>query len=261
MNKEETLFSKRLSDLAVRADQKNIVLFSDFLNLNELNIFHSCAKDLSFIKTQTFGGYEMAERQIIAFIPDALFYDMGNKSIFCSDWEYPVRVLRIEPSSRKYAEELSHRDYLGTILGLGIERSTIGDILCDKEGAYVFCLDKIADYILSELVRVKHTSVLIREVALDQIHYEPEYELIKGSVASVRLDTLLALAFSSSRSSLGSLIEAGSVFVNGKRITSNGYKVKEQDIISVRGHGRFRYRGILSQTRKGRVFVEIEKYV
>lgn len=251
MNKEDTLFSKRLSDLAVRADQKNIVLFSDFLNLNELNIFHSCAKDLSFIQTQTFGGYEMAERQIIAFIPDALFYD----------WQYPIRVLRIEPSSRKYAEELSHRDYLGTILGLGIERSTIGDILCDKEGAFVFCLDKIADYILSELVRIKHTSVVVREVALDEIHYEPEFELIKGSVASVRLDTLMALAFSSSRSSLSGLIEAGSVFVNGKLVTSNGYKIKEQDIISVRGHGRFRYRGILSQTRKGRVFVEIEKYV
>ena len=251
MNKEDTLFSKRLSDLAVRADQKNIVLFSDFLNLNELNIFHSCAKDLSFIQTRTFGGYEMAERQIIAFIPDALFYD----------WQYPIRVLRIEPSSKKYAEELTHRDYLGTILGLGIERSTIGDILCDEEGAFVFCLDKIADYILSELVRIKHTSVLVREVALDEIHYEPEFELIKGSVASVRLDTLLALAFSSSRSSLGGLIETGSVFVNGKLVTSNGYKVKEQDIISVRGHGRFRYRGILSQTRKGRVFVEIEKYV
>ncbi|MGN0355452.1 MAG: RNA-binding protein [Muricoprocola sp.] len=254
MNKEETLFSKRLSDLAVRADRKNIVLYSDFLNLNELNIFHSCAKDLSFIKTRTFGGYEMAERQIIAFIPDALFCEPGND-------DYPIRVLRIEPSSKKYAEELTHRDYLGTILGLGIERSTIGDILCDKKGAFVFCLDKIADYILSELVRIKHTSVLVHEVALEEIHYEPEFELIKGSVASVRLDTLLALAFSSSRSSLGGLIEGGSVFVNGKLITSNGYKVKEQDIISVRGHGRFRYRGIVSQTRKGRVLVEVEKYV
>ena len=86
-------------------------------------------------------------------------------------------------------------------------------------------------------------------------------ESIKGSVASIRLDSLIALACKGSRSSLASMIEEGKVFVNGKLITSNGYTPKEQDLISVRGIGKFRYCGILSQTKKGRYYIEIQKFI
>ena len=86
-------------------------------------------------------------------------------------------------------------------------------------------------------------------------------EQIKGTVASIRLDTLLALAWNASRSSLVKRIEEGQVFVNGKCVTSNGCHVKENDLISARGLGRFQYKGILSQTKKGRFLVEIEKYI
>ena len=90
--------------------------------------------------------------------------------------------------------------------------------------------------------------------------WEPKYEEIKETVASVRLDSLLSLAFSSSRSKLTALIEAGRVYVNGKLITSNGYHVKDNDIISVRQMGRFQYEGVLSETKKGRYYVTIDVY-
>lgn len=89
----------------------------------------------------------------------------------------------------------------------------------------------------------------------------PKLKEINGTVSSLRLDSLLALAFSSSRSKLVAFIEGGKVFVNGKLITSNGYQIKENDIISVRGLGRFCYRETLSQTKKGRYYVTIELYI
>lgn len=94
-----------------------------------------------------------------------------------------------------------------------------------------------------------------------EFHYVPKVEEIKGSISSVRLDSLLALAFHSSRSKLVAFIEGGKVFVNGKLITSNGYQIKENDIISVRGLGRFRYTETISQTKKGRYYVTIELYI
>lgn len=99
------------------------------------------------------------------------------------------------------------------------------------------------------------------QVPLEKIEYEPKYELLQGSVASVRLDSLLALAFGASRSSLVGLIEGGKVFVNGRLVTSNGCKLKENDVISARGLGRFRYLGVRSSTRKGRLIAEIQKYI
>lgn len=259
MNKEEELFQKRMLDLANQADMRNMITYSDFMNLNELNIFHSCAKELSFVKRQLFGGYEFAERQIAAFVPDALSYIYETEEEIQNT--FPIVCIKIVPLHEKYAEALTHRDYLGAILNLGIDRSTIGDILVDGTTAYVFCLEQMADYLCKELTRVRHTTVNCIPMELQKMDYQPKYELIKGSVASVRLDTLLSLAFGSSRSKLTELIEAGKVFVNGKLVTSNGYKIKEQDIISARGLGRFRYIGNATSTRKGRLFVEIEKYV
>ena len=91
--------------------------------------------------------------------------------------------------------------------------------------------------------------------------YSPDFEEIRGTVASVRLDSLLPLAFSSSRTRLSGLIEGAKVFVNGRLVTSNGYQVQEGDIISVRGMGKFRYDGAGQRTRKNRIYVVIHKYV
>lgn len=257
MNREEELFQKRLLDLARKADTRNFVTFTEFLNLNELNIYHQTAKELSFVQCRTFGGYESAERQIIAFIPDALSYPddaFGEES-------FPIACLKICPLNEKFADKLTHRDFLGAVLNLGIDRSVIGDILTDGGTAWMFCLDRMADFLCGELAQVKHTRVSCSLMQPGKIDFEPKYELVRGSVASVRLDSLLALAFHASRSSLTGMIEGGKIFVNGKLITSNGYKIKERDLVSARGLGRFRYLGAVSGTRKGRLIAEIEKYI
>lgn len=91
-------------------------------------------------------------------------------------------------------------------------------------------------------------------------HYEPRYTLVTGTVSSVRLDSILAVAFHSSRSSLSGLIEGGKVFVNGKEVLSNSFSLKERDVVSVRGLGKFLYEGTSYQTKKGRYSVKILLY-
>lgn len=258
MDKNEEIFQKHLLDLANAASRKGIVMFSDFMNLNELNIFHNTVQKFPYIRWNTFGGYEAAERQIAAFLPDALSYEENFASY---DWEYPVSCLEIRPLHEKFADALSHRDYLGAVLNLGIERPKVGDILVEETRAYLFCKENMADFIAEGLTRIRHTSVMCREIPLREFSYQPKTETLRGTVASVRLDSVLAVAFGSSRSSLVKLIEGGKVFVNGKMVTSNGYTLKENDVISARGLGKFRYLGMAAQTKKGRSYVEIEKYV
>ena len=251
MTREEQQLEKHFRDLARTAYQRGIAVFSDFLNLNELNIFQSLRGEFSYLETETFGGYELAERQIAVFRPEA--------PVFYAD--YPVKCLKITPLNAKFAEELNHRDYLGAVLNLGIDRACLGDILMEEDAAYLFCLERMADFIRDNLTRIRHTSVYVEQVEAENFHYEPKYKEVSGTVASVRLDKLLALAFNASRSSLTGLIEGGKVFVNGKLVTSNGYEPKEGDLISVRGMGRFRFRGTGGQSKKGREYVILWRYI
>lgn len=251
MNREEELLAKRIQDLAGLADRANRVTFTDFLNLNEQNILHQTLQKFSWIKGETFGGYEGAERQIAAFVPDAFSYPPS----------YPIACVRIAPLNLKFAEQLSHRDILGALMHLGIERSKMGDIALCREEFYLFCHQDMAELICGELTRIRHTSVKCEVCSLADFHYQPQLQSIRGSVASVRLDSVMAVAFQASRSSLLSLISDGCVFVNGRLVTSNGYTLKEGDIISARGQGKFRFDGAVGQTKKGRCMVEIQKYV
>ena len=251
MQKEELMLQKRLIELSRLSYQRGIVTFSDFLNLNELNILHTIPKHELDSAYVTFGGYDHSERQMVAFLPDAL----------CYEYEYPISVIKISPLQKKFSDSLSHRDYLGAILNLGIERCKMGDILVEEHSAILFIHQSLENFITEELTRIKHTSVMATIEDMQSFHYEPKTKEIKGSVSSLRLDSLLALAFSSSRSKLVAFIEGGKVYVNGKLITSNGYQVKENDIVSVRGLGRFRYLETMSQTKKGRYYVTLELFV
>ena len=251
MNKEEQMLQKRLIELSELSYRRDIVTFSDFLNLNELNILHTTSRDMLSSRYETFGGYEPAERQMAAFLPDALYYE----------YRYPISVIRITPTNRKFAEDLTHRDFLGGILHLGIERSCLGDLLVDDSACHVFVTEAMADFICENLTRIRHTVVRAGKIDGASFSYTPKLETVRGTVASVRLDSVLSVAFPMSRSRLTGLIEGGKVFVNGKLITSNGYRLKEGDIISVRGMGKLAYQGVLSETKKGRQFVQVGKYI
>ena len=119
----------------------------------------------------------------------------------------------------------------------------------------------MVDFIIENLCRIRHTNVLAEVVKKPEELPALEFQTTTGSVASLRLDSILALAFHASRSSLVQNIESGNVFVNGKMITSNGYQLKEGDIISLRGKGKFQFMESGGQSKKGRLFVKINRYI
>lgn len=258
MEKDEILIRKRFIELSEHAYQRGTASYTDFLNLNELNILHTTPKEMFAVSYRTFGGYALLERQMAAFLPDAFCLYREEEEILAS---YPIEAVKIVPLNEKFAEEMSHRDYLGALLNLGIDRSKLGDILVRDKEAVVFVHKYLTEFLTKELTRVRHTMVQTKKTDIRDFHYEPKIEEIKGTVASVRIDALLSLAYGTSRSKLIPLIEGGRVYVNGKMITGNGYHLKEEDIVSIRGMGRFQYKGILSETKKGRCFVSLYKYI
>lgn len=242
---------KRLIELANIAYNRNIPVYTDFLNLNEQNVYYNISKNLMPpIGAKPMGGYNLAERKIIAFYP----YEMEEYL------EYPYTVISIRPLNSRFAEELTHRDFLGAIMNLGIERSKIGDIIVKKDICYVLCIKSIAAYIMDNLARIRNTSIITSLDDVEEIDYEPVCEEIKGTVAALRLDCILALAYNSSRSKLTSYITEGKVFVNGKLITSNAYNLKDGDIISVRGLGKFKYMEEITKTKKNKLLITINRY-
>ncbi len=264
MQKDEELLKKRLQELSSQAYYRGIVTYSDFMNLNELNILHSIPYSDLYTRFETFGGYELSERQMAAFIPDALYCEIN----------YLLIPVKIAPLNKKFTEELTHRDFLGAILNLGINRNKIGDILVgthapkgesvgslQEQEAILFLQESLLDFLQKELTRVKHTQVSVEIADFSPENYHPAFEEITGTVASIRLDSLLALAFPVSRSKMTSVIEAARVFVNGKLITNNGYQVREGDIISVRKMGKFRYIKTLTKTKKNRYMILLHKYI
>lgn len=256
MKEQDLLFEKRLQELARTSYYRGIITYTDFLDLNELHIVHSFQgknHDGSIVFS---GGYEGAERQIAAFLPDALSYNETADDTL----DYPIDCLKISPVSRKFSEKLTHRDFLGALIHMGIDRSKLGDLVLKDLDCFLFCHSHMTEYILRNLDKVKHTPVKLEQIFDPEEMPQPEFKEIQGTVASVRLDSMIALAFSSSRSSMLGLIEGGKVFVNGRLTLSNGYPLKPQDIVTVRGYGKFRYEGMKATTKKGRCAVIINRY-
>ena len=250
MTRDESMLYKRLLDLSDQAFRKGIPTFSDFLNLNEQNIFHSCIPELS-TGFRAWGGYEYAERQMIAFLPEALLFD----------WAYPIALCRIEPLNHRFADPLSHRDVLGALMSLGIERSKIGDILVKDNRIYVFCQEKISGFLLDALTRIRHTTVRASLAELADPDIRPKLQQEETTVTSNRLDALLASMCHLSRGQAVELIQKGLVFINGRQMTSSSAGVKPEEIISVRGTGRFRFEAELGETKKGRLRIRYSRYV
>ncbi len=255
MKDEERLVCNRLLDMANNCYYRNIPVTTDFLDLNSQTLFHSIMDKLPDVRWIMTGGYELAERKIIIFFPTYMDEISDN---YIDDF---FTVIRIMPTSKNFSEKLNHRDYLGAILNLGITRAKIGDILVGEKCTYFFCSNTIANYIIENLSLIKHTSVFCEITPHIDFNYEPAYEQVQGSIASLRLDSVIALGFNSSRNHLISYIQEGKIAVNGRIITSNAYNIKPGDIISVRGLGKIRFINELTTSKKGRLIVLIHKYI
>lgn len=248
MNNETEILKKRFLELS----EKPYYTFTDFLGLAEQSAFAEILPKLRGVKYTAFGGAVGAERIMIRF---------GSEEDFGYDEVFPIACVKVEPLSQKFADKLCHRDFLGALLNLGIERSTLGDIAIIDNVGYIFAKEDIAKFITEELTRVKRTDV--RAMVTDKL---PEGDLyktdrVKIQISSERIDAIIAKVYSISRDESLSLFKKHLVYVGGKLQENNSYNLKPGEKCSVRGYGRFIYLGYEGLTRKGRLCAEADVYV
>jgi len=248
MASENEVVIRHLLDLCRKSEKTCSWQYSGFLSLAEQDDFLG-SREAARLSFRLDGGYENAERRILAAGDED---EMGPP-------ELPVSVVLVRPKSEKYAEMLSHRDYLGAILGLGIERSLIGDILVREKRAWVFCLAPAVKILLPSLDQVRRTAVIAEMAAADVPELQPRYTPVRLNIASERLDAVTAAFAGISRGQADRLFAAGKVFVNGRMTEDRSRILKAGDILSVRGTGKAVYDGIEYETKKGRYMVRIRK--
>lgn len=250
-DKELQLLQKRLLELAERSYNNNIYTFTPFLGLSEQQAFYEVQRDVAYAGYGMEGGSPLCERRMIRFgSPETLGYEEA----------YPIQCLKIEPMTPKFAEHLTHRDFLGAIMNLGIERSTVGDIFVEDKEAIVFCQDSIADYLTDNLEQVRRTRVKCAVNEVTEQLRSPVTEQVLLSVSSVRIDTVISKLYNIARSQSMELFRAGRVYVNGRMTENNSYTLKNGDTVTARGFGRFIYTGEQGETRKGKVRISVDVY-
>ena len=240
---------KRFEELAARADGRGRYTYTQFLTLAEQDVLQKLSRQLA-APFCSMGGYDTAERVLACF---------GREEELGYPPSCPVVCVRIAPASKKFAGDLGHRDFLGSLMGLGIERRLLGDIQLVDGEAFLFCLEEIAPYICDNLISVGRTTVHCEVCDPPQKLSEPP-EPTELVVASERLDALIAAVWRLSRSDAQELLEKGMVFIDGRLVESPSHNLKEGDLISVRHQGRFRYEGTLRETKKGRLRVSVRIY-
>lgn len=249
MGNEKDLLQKRFIDLSRQANRKGIVIYSDFLNLSEQNVLFAIKSKLE-TSYEFFGGHGFAERKIAAFVPADIGYE----------WDYPLSCLKIQPAYPKFADTLTHRDVLGAVMNLGLERAKIGDILCQENDYYLFCKENMAVYLMESLQKIKHTLVTITTVDSPQNSIQPKFIEKSGIISSNRLDSIVACLIGCSRNEAVKLIQSGKVYANGMEVLHNTYQCKEGDVLSVRSHGKYIFDSFDGETKKGRQKIKYRIY-
>ncbi len=251
MDKETVLLKKHLLDLANQSYQNNMFTFTGFLSLHEQQLIEEIRRETGSIRVTLYGGNDGCERVMARF---------GNPEELGYEEEFPICCIKIEPLIEKFADALTHRDFLGAIMNLGIERSTIGDIFVQGKSAFVYCYTKMAEYFLEELDKVKHTNVkcrIVTDVADLPVSEPTPQEVL---VSSVRVDGVIAKVYNISRTGSLELFRTGRVFVNGKLMENNSYMLKDGDSVTTRGFGKFTYVKEVHVTKKDKLRILIEKY-
>lgn len=241
---------KRIMELANRSFQTGMYTFTDFLGLAQQSELWELEKEISFAGVKLYGGYEQADRVIARFGREE---DMGY------DLAFPIVCIHISPLMKKFSDDLSHRDFLGALMNLGIERSTIGDIKVSEKEAYIFCLDNMAQYISDNLFKVKHTSVkctVLADAESISSHFideQPKEKIVV--VSSLRADGMISKVYNLSRNESLELFQSQKVFINGKLSENNSQQVKNGDVINARGYGKFKIGSEPKETRKGKISI------
>jgi len=240
-----------MGDLAYRADKKGSPVCSDFLTERQCEMLERLEESFP-VSVFYFGGYEGAQRKVAVFCPS--FLVQKDEDVEKLGLASNIQVLQIRLIGRRFAKrELTHRDYLGALLGSGIERDKIGDIVLDEEGAWAWIKQEVADYVAHLTTSVAYVRCEVtRTDKMPETWQAPVKESVV-SVSSMRLDSIVGRGFNLSRGDASYLIRTGKVFVNGEPIQEPDQRVRLGDSITLRGKGKFKIAEEKGISRSGRL--------
>ena len=248
---EDKLLLAKVWDKINAGIRRNIPGNTCFLSPRELEMTRYLFGDLEGL--YSFGGYEGAERQMLCYLPDY----MDESSLYEDD--SPLVCLR---AAFYEGDSLSHRDFLGALMGAGIARETVGDICVGQDSCDFFVTAEIAPYILQSFTSAGRAKLSLTQIPLNQVIVpEPEVKEIKDTLASLRLDSAISSGFRIGRSLAAQYVTQGKAAINGLPCEKPDKTVAEGDKISVRGLGKMLLRSVNGQTKKGRISVVIDRYV
>ncbi len=264
--KEDNFFLGQIEDKISKCQNKYIMTATGFLDSHQQSLARMYCKknfiqvyeaetekqeylDFPSCRTVFYGGYEDAERVIMINLPDYATIEQDN----------PLTVIRaVKPAGGR---ELTHRDYLGSLLGLGVKRESFGDILVREDGADIITLKDMADFVMMNYCQAGRTTLSLSEHPVSELIVpERKSVTVVDTVASLRLDNIVSSAFGLSRGKAAEAISKGIVFVNHVQVMKTDFSIKEEDRIVLRGKGKACLKEIRGKSRKDRIYIVLEKY-
>lgn len=267
MNKQELLkdykrqedkicLSQVLDKIEISKTRERIE-YTDFLDMYQISLVENFLRKINFENYQLFGGYAESERKILIVYPEKYSERMIEKN-----YNKMLKIIRIELPEEEHGK-YSHRNYLGGIVKLGLKREKVGDILVSYNGADIIVVEDFAEILRKELpslTRFENSKIAIEELSNIR-KKEIKIEEVSIIVPSLRLDNIVSDLARTSRSKAAQIIAQERVFINGQNETKISKQLKLNDVITIRGKGRFVIKEFTGTTRSGRTVIKIEKYV
>lgn len=248
-NPEDRILLAKLWDKINNGVRRNIPSNTGFLSPRELEMARFLFGEPEGLVT--FGGYADAQRKMLCYFPDYMEPDFSVDA--------PLVCLRAEFYEK---ETLSHRDFLGALMGFGISRDSVGDICVAEGSCDFFVTDEVASSLLQSFCEVGRVKIRLRRIDLSEVNIpEPEIRELKDTLASLRLDSVISSGFRIGRSLACTYVSSGKAAINGLPCEKADKQVTEGSEISVRGLGKIKLYSVNGQTKKGRISVVIHRYV
>lgn len=258
---DNSVLLSHIADLKDKSATESVVVSTNFLSVDEISLLiKNNRANREYTDTFLFGGYPEAERRVALFVPR--FYGIGEDELvrFLGENELnPISVLEI---TKDKFSKLTHRDYLGAVMGLGIKREMIGDIIVTADGCTMFCLKSISAYIAENLKQAGRGQLTVKECDSSKISFgEDNTEVVFLSVASLRLDCVVAAAFRLSRNDAAQAINQGLVYLNSEQSLKIDRTVDVHDKLVLRGKGKAVIEEITGTSKKGRIHINVKRYL
>ena len=249
-SKEDEVLLARVYERITTAAQRNVPASTCFLSKREQMICQELLRGEDF---RFFGGTELSEREVCCYLPEYLdeswLYSEGG----------PIAAVR---ASFYEQDRLTHRDFLGALMGCGVKRETVGDIYVAEGRCDFLVTREVLPYLLQNFLSAGRTKLHVEQIALTDVSVpEQKTKMVRDTVPSLRLDGIVSSGFSISRGKAADYISAGKCELNYTPCVKGDKQTTEGDVITVRGLGKIRLDTIGSNTKKGRIGVEITRFL